>query len=236
MDELMFALRGEAVLHAAADWIVAIPGGGDGGASHGIGRGEVITGAFEAATLLGSARLEGAGMLDCWAKVAGTGACCCEPKWLLVAASVVAETVGPKWPGVELEPSSALEECVRSGTAHGGAEVALGGPPSDAAVAQAGMSPCSDCGRFEDVSRSSSSIVFFLRKGLKIFQSGNWRGLVCPNSGAWLHSCRGANSVEKAGASAECGDAEFDVFMLFWCIDAAKGGDACETGSCCGDS
>ena len=37
MDELMFALRGEAVLHAAADWIVAIPGGGDGGASHGIG-------------------------------------------------------------------------------------------------------------------------------------------------------------------------------------------------------
>ena len=36
MDELMFALRGEGWPHAAADvsagWIVAMPGGGDGGA------------------------------------------------------------------------------------------------------------------------------------------------------------------------------------------------------------
>ena len=140
-------------------------------------------------------------MLVCWAKVAGAGACCCEPKWLLVAASVVAETGGPKWPGVELEPGSALEECVRSGRAHGGAEAALEEPPSDVAVAQAGMSPCTDCGRFEDVSRSSSSIVFFLRKGLKIFQSGNCRALGCPNKGPALHSWCGTDSV-KTGASA----------------------------------
>ena len=56
MDELMFALRGEAVLHAAADWIVAIPGGGSGGASNGNWKDEVIAGAWEAASLLGSAR------------------------------------------------------------------------------------------------------------------------------------------------------------------------------------
>ena len=78
----MFALRGEAELHAVADWIVAMPGGGDGGASHGNWKDELVAGALEAATLLGSARFEGAGMLDCWERVAGTGACCCEPKWL----------------------------------------------------------------------------------------------------------------------------------------------------------
>ena len=78
----MFALRGNGWLHAAADWIVAIPGGGDGGASHGNGKDEVIAGALKAATLLGSARFEGADMLDCWAEVAGAWACCCEPKWL----------------------------------------------------------------------------------------------------------------------------------------------------------
>ena len=91
--------------------------------------------------MLGSARLESAGMLDCWGKVAGTWACCCEPKWLLLAASVVAEIGGPKWPGVELEPGSALEECNGSGGAQGGAEAALEEPPSEVAVAQAGMSP-----------------------------------------------------------------------------------------------
>ena len=93
LDEFTFALKGEAVLHAAADvsagWIVAIPGGGDGGAraseTGGLncnGGKKVVAGAWEAATLLDSARFEGAGMLDCWAKVAGTWACCCEPKRL----------------------------------------------------------------------------------------------------------------------------------------------------------
>ena len=32
VGNVVFALKGEAVLHAAADWIVAMPGGGDGGA------------------------------------------------------------------------------------------------------------------------------------------------------------------------------------------------------------
>ena len=86
IDEFKFAFKGEAALHAAADvsagWIVAIPGGGLGGASNGNWKEEVLAGAWEAATLLGSARFEGADMLDCWMKVAGAGACCCEPKWL----------------------------------------------------------------------------------------------------------------------------------------------------------
>ena len=153
----MFALRGEAELHAVADWIVAMPGGGDGGAGafktgvlncNGIGK--VKAGALKAATLLGSARFEGASVLDCWAEVAGAEACCCEPKWLLVAASIVAD-VGPKWPVAVFELSSGWLEC----TGTGGAEAALSEPPSDVAVAHAGGSPRDDWGRLAEDSTSS---------------------------------------------------------------------------------
>jgi len=144
------------------------PGGGEGGASHGIGKEEVVAGALEAATLLDSARLEGAGMLDCWAKVAGTVACCCEPKWLWPAASVVAD-IGPKWPVGGFELGSELLECMGPG----GAEAALSEPPSDVAVAQAGGSPRDDWGRMEEDSMSSWNIVFSLLKGRKMRQSGN---------------------------------------------------------------
>ena len=137
--DVMFALRGRAWLHAAACWIVAKPGGGEGGASHGIGREKVLAGAWKAATLLGSARFEGASVLDCWAEVAGTEACCCEPKWLWPAASVVAG-IGPNWPVGGFEQSSRLSECIGTG----GAEAALSEPPSDVAVAQAGGSPRDD--------------------------------------------------------------------------------------------
>ena len=58
-----------------------------------------------------------------------------------MAALLVAEIGGPKWPGLELELGSALEECVRSGMAQGGADAALEEPPSEVAVAQAGASP-----------------------------------------------------------------------------------------------
>ena len=112
-------------------------------------------------------------MLDCWAEFAGTWACCCEPKGLWFAASVVAKIGGPKWPDVELELGSRLGECIGSGRTAGGAEAALEEPSSDAVAAQVGGSPCCDCGRLEDVSMSSSSMDFFLRKGLKILQSGN---------------------------------------------------------------
>ena len=149
----MFALRGEAWLHAAASWIVGKPGGGDGGASHGIGREEVIAGAFKAATLLDSARLDGAGMLDCWAKVAGTVACCCEPKWLWPAASVVAG-IGPNWPVEVFELSSGWSECMGLGRA-GGAEAALSEFPSEVAWAHEGGSPRDDWGRIEEDSMSS---------------------------------------------------------------------------------
>ena len=89
-------------------------------------------------------------MLDCWAEVAGTGACCCEPKWLFVAASVVAE-IGPKWPVGGVELSSGLVECMLTG----GAEDALSESPPDTAVAHAGATPRDDWGRLAEDSTSS---------------------------------------------------------------------------------
>ena len=113
-------MRGnEALLQAAAVCSVGKPGGGSGGAGASETgalscneRGKVVAGALDAAMVLGSARFKGADVLDCWSKVAGTRACCCEPKWLLLAASDIAEIGGPKWPSVELELGSELGECI----------------------------------------------------------------------------------------------------------------------------
>ena len=109
-----------------------------------------------------------------------------------------------------------------SGGTEGGAEAALEEPPSDCVAAQAGRSPCCDCGRLDEDSMSSSSMDFFLRKGLKIRQSGNCRALGCPKRGpALLHSWWGTGSG-KTGVSAER-ETEFDD---------AKGGVISDTGFC----